>query len=629
MRHFFTTLSVINDQISFENLFRILNFITVSAPNLPPFCVQVSSSCQNTSQQTNIAILKSSKYSPCIFFCVFVNDVEANEVYINPEVIQPNENVTIEFVKLDINQKIESIAINPRFRFPLIGLPILPGMTTFYSYHGRIYNFTNSSELSGFISDKTKFLVKEKKDLDEITELMIEKNISDRIIKMIRYRSSIITKTILVVGNCGSGKSYFVKNTIKNVKNCHSLNLLRFISELEVSKFDYIETITSLTDGVLLIDDVCTLTPQIASILVEKLSVLDDKPVIIIGTSRNPPYSLPIPLQALFPYALNISSLRHAERRTILEKHIPSDYLDFVIRETSGSTRGELNNLIKILPSLNPFTQKSFTQLLKSISTSEKPMQLRASDTKPKVAGYHREINEIKLFLRVSFSDDSSLLQYSGIMLTGKSGNGKSLIIRALSEEFEVPFFVLEFDKVFSRYLGESEKAIREVFAAARFFSPCAVIIEDIDAIGAKRSDESGVGGRVLSTLLNEIDGINKKSKVLLIATTNAPQIVDSALMRPGRFDRIIEIGMPSEQDRIEIFELLREKTPVSDDVTNKWLAELTDGYTCAEIQSFFRFSALQALRDEKESVSKDYFLLGQKRVQERKSSFENMNNKL
>ena len=611
----------------------ILKLTTVSASNFPFYCILISKNHIDGNNVKNVSIVTKSNKEKLIFFCFFVDSIDNEHLLVNPDVIHPNEVVDVEFLFIDVKQKIESVQFHPKFRSSLIGSPIYPNAKVFFSYHGRVYSYLNETENVGFISDTTQFITNNKISLDEITELPIENGISQKIIKMIMHRKQITTKSVLIVGSSGSGKTYFVKHTIKNISSCVSLDLLRFLSDLESSSFDYIESVLDIEDGVLLIDDICSLPLQAATILVEKLSVLDDKPVIIIGTSRYPPYSLPIPLQAQFPYSLAISSLKHEERRKIImdgisNSNIPEeDFLKFAVRETSGSTRGELNNLVRIISNMKEITKKSLHDVLKAISISEKTHQMKTNESIVRVGGYHKEIDEIRLFLRVCFSEDearASLLQFSGIMLTGKSGNGKSLIIKALSQEFEVPFFVINFDKIFSRYLGESERAIREVFASARFFAPCAVVIEDIDAIGAKRSDESGVGGRVLSTLLNEIDGIDKKAKVLLIATTNAPEIVDSALMRPGRFDRIIEIGMPTQEDRIEIFNILREMTPVSNDVTSEWLASITNNYTCAELQSFFRFSALQALREGKDEVTSEYFSLGQQRVQERKSSYEN-----
>lgn len=602
-----------------------MNLETVSAPYLPFYCIQISSRYQSEidNKCSNIGLIKTNSQT-ISFFCLYSKEIDEKMIYVNPEIILPGNQVSLDLIFIDPSTKIGKVNINPKFRFSLIGLPIVPNSTLYYSFQGRTISYTNMSDKAGFISNATEFKAQEKKDLSEITELCIEKTISDRIIKMIYHRHSIVTKSLLIVGNSGSGKSYFIKNMVKTVKDCVKLDLLRFISEIEVSKFDYLNSVLSIEDGVLLIDDVCTLTPQVASILVEKLSILDEKSVIVIGTSRDPPYNLPIPLQSQFPFALYISSLSQEKRKEMLEGEIPSDFLDFAVRETSGTTLGELIHLKKILPSLSPFSSEKFSFLLRTISTTEKPNQLRSTE-KVKIGGYHTELSEIRLFLSVSFSDKSSMLQYNGLLLTGPSGNGKSALIRAISSEFEVPFFVIEFDKIFSRFLSESEKAIREVFKAARFFSPSAIVVEDIDAIGSKRNDESGVGGRVLSTLLNELDGVDKKSKVIVIATTNAPEIVDPALLRPGRFDRIIQIGLPNENDRLEIFKILREKTPVNSDVTDEWLASITENFTCAEIQSFFRFSALQALKDGKDNVSKEYFVLGQKRIEERKKSLKDI----
>jgi transitional endoplasmic reticulum ATPase len=290
------------------------------------------------------------------------------------------------------------------------------------------------------------------------------------------------------------------------------------------------------------------------------------------------------------------------------------------VKETTGLTRGELETVCRLLPE-GELNQDSIHQILNSMMISERPLQLRSSGES--VAGYHSIMNELKLFVSVALGDETrrAMLPYSGLLLHGKSGNGKSLLIRKLSEEFEFPFFVLEFDRIFSKYLGDSEKAIRDVFASARFFAPSVVVIDDIDAIGAKRSDESGVGGRVLSTLLNEIDGVTENRQVLTMATTNALHIVDSALLRPGRFDRLIEILSPNAEERVEMFEMFRASTPVDPAVTSEYLGRMTDGFTCAEVRSFFRFAALQALFEEKEEVSPPYFERGLKRLRERRTA--------
>ncbi|KAH0787537.1 AAA family ATPase [Histomonas meleagridis] len=421
-----------------------------------------------------------------------------------------------------------------------------------------------------------------------------------------------------------------------HVEGCMRLDLLRMISDYETGKSEYIDSILSMEDGILLIDDICILSKQGAVYLSDKLSTLADKPVLVIATSRVPPYSLPYVIQPFFQTSLHINALTHNERRSIINElcanmDLSNENIDFIVKETSGVTQGELRSLCQLVPSIVPFENQKFISIVKTIATSEKPLMLRHTSIAQKIGGYKSVVDEIRLFLNITLGNDSSaqsMLQYSGILLHGPSGNGKSLIIRSLCEEFEVPFFILEFDKIFSRYLGDSEKSIRDAFTAARFFSPCAIVIEDIDAIGAKRNDESAVGGRVLSTLLNEIDGITKHDRVLMIATTNAPDLIDSALIRVGRFDKLIEVGNPTKEDRICMFKLFMEKTPVSKDVSCEMLADMTEGYTCAEVNSFFRFSALQALQKDEQEVSLEYFKKGKERVSERKRATEKFSNK-
>jgi ATP-dependent 26S proteasome regulatory subunit len=398
------------------------------------------------------------------------------------------------------------------------------------------------------------------------------------------------------------------------------LDLLDLIANLDAGNRDYLRSLLRpFVEGVLLIDDVCILSKQILVILVDELAKLKSLPIIIIATSRLAPFSLPAALQEFFPFAMGINSLSVSCRREIIRSEVTGE-LDVLAKETAGLTRGELVTVCRLLKG----NEMNVQRVMQCVSISERPHQM--ATTHENFAGYGSILSELRLFLSVVLGEDdsrSSLLQYSGIMLHGPPGNGKSLIIRKLHEESEVPFFMIEVDQIFSKYLGESEKAIREVFSSARFFAPCVVVIENIDGLGSKRNDESGVGGRVLSTLLNEIDGITATRKVLTIATTNAPELVDSALMRPGRFDRLIEIGYPTMEDRLAMFDLLRSGTPVSSDVGSDHLARLTEGFSCADVVSFFRFSALQALYENEDVVSTQYFEIGMQRHQERRKALE------
>jgi len=391
-----------------------------------------------------------------------------------------------------------------------------------------------------------------------------------------------------------------------------------FIDDMEVgSKASLSSALNGFNDGLLLIDDICILSKEAATVLADELRKLKDQPIVVIATSRLPTFSLPISFQHFFPISLSINSLSIEHRKDIIRSY-HRDNVELIAKQTAGLTRGELATVCRLLKD----DVSNLSEVLRCVSIPDRPLQLPS--VHEEFAGYQAILDELRLFFRVLFTENGdrvSLLGYNGILLHGSSGNGKSSLIRKLHEEFEVPFFVLEIDKIFSKFLGDSEKSIREIFNSARFFAPCVLVIENIDAIGSKRNDESGVGGRVLSTLLNEIDGISETRKVLTIGTTNAIELVDSALLRPGRFDRLIEIGFPPMRDRVAIIEMLRRSTPVSEDVTSESLAGMSEGFSCADVISFFRYSALQALFADEPVVTLKYFEIGIERLRERRAA--------
>ena len=573
-------------------------------------------------------VVKLTNGTETVVCLAIVGDfLEEDEIALADPLFKGISEVNVEFLKVDVTNVIDRVRLSPKYRNALVGMPVLPNSSIYVDWHNRVTKLDLPGDSIGFIGVETNFGKYDRVNMDNITELPVDKHISDRILRMIHNRHRIVSKTMLVCGGGGTGKSHLLKYMKRHILECRELKLIQFVDELEASKTSYIEQILKdFEEGILLVDDICVLEKQAAAALVTYLESLLKYPVLVIAASREPSYMLPFVLQQLFPFALNINSLCFADRKRIISESL-RDYsensIDFVAKETSGLTRGELETVCSLLCS-EPFNEELVRTVLSTVSVSEKPLLLKP--TSQKIAGYDVVVKEIKLFLSVALSDDPAIrarLQYNGLLLHGPSGNGKSLLIRKISESFDVPFFVLEFDKVFSRYFGESEKGIRDIFTAARFFAPSVIVIEDVDAIGGKRSDESGVGGRVLTTLLNEIEGISQNRQVVVLGTTNSPKMVDSALMRPGRFDRLIEIPNPEEDDRIAIFNLLRSTTPVCESVTSESLSAQTDGFSCAEIQSFFRFSALQALRDNREKVTKEYFDMGMARLLERRQSID------
>jgi len=187
-----------------------------------------------------------------------------------------------------------------------------------------------------------------------------------------------------------------------------------------------------------------------------------------------------------------------------------------------------------------------------------------------------------------------------GILLFGPPGCGKTLLARAVATESEANFIAIKGPEVFSKWVGESEKAIREVFRKARMSSPAVVFFDEIDSLVPRRGSgfgDSGVTDRVISQLLTEIDGIASLQDIVILAATNRPDIVDPAVLRPGRFDRLIYVPEPDEKGRQRIFEIHTKGMPLAKDVDLKELARMTKGYSGADIESLCREAAMIAIR--------------------------------
>ncbi len=187
-----------------------------------------------------------------------------------------------------------------------------------------------------------------------------------------------------------------------------------------------------------------------------------------------------------------------------------------------------------------------------------------------------------------------------GILLFGPPGCGKTMLARAVATESQANFITIKGPEVFSKWVGESEKAIREVFRKARMAAPAVIFFDEFDSLVPRRGmgvGDSGVSERVISQLLTEMDGITSLEDVVVIAATNRPDIIDRAVLRPGRFDRLIYVPEPDEKARLEIFKLYTKDMPLDPDVNLDSLVKMTKGCSGADIQALCREAALNALR--------------------------------
>ena len=186
-----------------------------------------------------------------------------------------------------------------------------------------------------------------------------------------------------------------------------------------------------------------------------------------------------------------------------------------------------------------------------------------------------------------------------GILLHGPPGTGKTMIAKALAKMTESNFISVKGPELLSKWVGESEKGVREIFRKARQAAPCIIFFDEIDALVPRRGggDSSHVSENVVSQILTEIDGLEELNDVLIIGATNRLDIVDEALLRPGRFDRIIEVPKPDAKGRKHILEIHTKKKPLDSKVDLVKLVELTDGFTGAELASVCNRAAITALR--------------------------------
>ncbi len=189
----------------------------------------------------------------------------------------------------------------------------------------------------------------------------------------------------------------------------------------------------------------------------------------------------------------------------------------------------------------------------------------------------------------------------SGVLLYGPPGTGKTLLAKAVANESGANFISIKGPEVYSKWVGESEKQMRDIFRRAKQVAPCIVFFDEIDAIAPRRGLEVGtrVSENVVSTILTEMSGLEEMHNIIVIAATNRPDMLDPAILRPGRFDRQILVPSPDEKSRLQILKIHTKNMPMEKDVDIAKIAKELDSYTGADIENIIREAGLNALRED------------------------------
>ncbi|QLD87502.1 CDC48 family AAA ATPase [Natronomonas salina] len=222
------------------------------------------------------------------------------------------------------------------------------------------------------------------------------------------------------------------------------------------------------------------------------------------------------------------------------------------------------------------------------------------------IGGLDEELEQVREMIELPLSEPELFRKLgidppSGVLLYGPPGTGKTLIAKAVANEVDAHFEVVDGPEIVSKYKGESEERLREVFDRAVENSPAVIFVDEIDSIAGARDEDADMENRVVAQLLTLMDGLEDRGQVIVIGATNRVDVVDPALRRGGRFDREIEIGAPDEDGRREILEVHARGMPLADDVDLDQLAARTHGFVGADVHSLVTEAAMRALRDRDE----------------------------
>ncbi len=462
-------------------------------------------------------------------------------------------------------------------------------------------------------------------------------------------------KGVLIYGPPGTGKTLLAK-AVANESEAHFITIAgpeivsKFVGEAEEKLRNIFQEAEEHAPSIIFIDEIDSIAPKreevigevekrIVSQLLALMDGLKSRGQVVVIAATNRPNAIDPALRrpGRFDREIEIGVPDKKGRKEILQIHtrgMPLDddvNLDELAALTHGFVGADMQSLTKeaamkalrrVLPKINleekeipqkildglKVVKQDFMNALREIQPSAlREVYIEVPNVKwEQIGGLDEVKRELKEAVDLPLKHPESFTRLGirpvrGILLYGPPGTGKTLLAKAVATESEANFIAVRGPELLSKWVGESEKGVREVFRKARTAAPTIVFFDEIDAIAPARGGENEgthVTERVVNTLLAEMDGLQNLKDVVVIAATNRPDMLDPALLRPGRFDKVVEVPAPDEATRLAILKVHTAKMPLTKDVDLKALAKKTDGYSGADLEALCREAGMTALRE-------------------------------
>ena len=461
-------------------------------------------------------------------------------------------------------------------------------------------------------------------------------------------------KGVLLYGPPGTGKTLLAK-AVAGETNAHFISLSgpeimgKHYGESEERIREIFTQAEENAPSIIFIDEIDSIAPkrdevsgELEKRIVSQLLTLMDgmksrgKVVVIAATNRPDSIDPALRRPGRFDREIEIGIPDDEGRFDILSIHTRGMPIDEKVdlKQISKTTHGfvgadlevlskeaAMRSLRRILPEIDLDEEKISSEILQKIKITSDDFRDALKEVRPSalrevqvqipnvswddVGGLDELKEELKEAVEwpIKYKDAYDYVDVEapkGILLHGPPGTGKTLIAKALAKMTESNFISIKGPELLSKWVGESEKGVREIFRKARQAAPCIIFLDEVDALVPRRgsgSSDSHVTENVVSQILTEIDGLEELHNVLIIGATNRLDIVDEALLRPGRFDRIIKVPNPDEKGRQHIFEIHTKKKPLANDVKIPEIVKLTDDFSGAEIEAVTNRAAIAALK--------------------------------